>query len=119
MKTAIIIKGNPIFIDGNSNAEMFYSELKFFLESLGYSVSFDPGLPHTKPVDADLWVSHSWGSSRLQFAPINTKTIALGTKGGINHLEDKALEPGQIPGKSHYILSEQMKNEIKKTLNMH
>jgi len=118
MKTAVIIKGNPEFVNNNPQAGKFYDGLRTFLESLDYSVTFDPGLPHTKPVDADLWISHSWGSSRLPFAPKGTKTIALGTKGGINHPRDRALEPSQMPDEFHYILTAEMKDTIKEYLNL-
>ena len=113
MKTAVIIKGNPKFIEGNKDAERFYQDLKLFLMDLGYSVDFDAGEPHTVPLSADLWISHSRGSSRLKFAPHGTKTIALGTEGGINNPEDKTIFPGQVPEKAHYILTEDMKEKIK------
>jgi 8-oxo-dGTP diphosphatase/2-hydroxy-dATP diphosphatase len=113
MKTAVVIKGNPKFIEGNKDARAFYLDLKTFLEGLGYAVVFDRGEPYTTPPPADLWVGHSRGSDRLRFAPTATKTLALGVEGGINHSQDKALSPGEVPGIFHYLLTEDMKNEIK------
>jgi hypothetical protein len=116
MRTAIIIKGNPKFIEGNVSAENFYNDLRTFLEGLGYIVSFDDGESYTTPPEADLWIGHSRGSDRLRFAPKSTKTIALGIQGGINHPKDRAILPGQIPDEFHYILNDEMKNQIKLAL---
>lgn len=116
MKTAVIIKGNPKFIEGNKYADAFYNDLKDFLVMLGYEVDFDAGEPHTVPHKADLWISHSRGSDRLRFAPEGTKTIALGTEGGINNPDDHALKPGDVPEKAHYILTEEMKEKITQQL---
>ncbi len=115
-KSAIIIKGNSKFIEGNPLAEIFYQDIKKFLEGLGYQISFDSGEPYTTPPKADLWIGHSRGSDRLRFAPEGTKTVALGTLGGINHPEDHAMLSGHIPDKNHFILTDQMKKEILLTL---
>lgn len=115
---AVIVKGNPKFVENNPVADKFYNELADFIISLGYEVSFDAGEPYTQPPEADLWIGHSRGVDRLRFAPENTKTIALGVEGGINHPQDISLMPGQIPDEFHYILSEEMKNEIKKILGL-
>ncbi len=116
MKTAVIIKGNPKFVASNPDADRFYADLKAFLEGLGFSVSFDAGEPYTSPPAADLWIGHSRGSDRLQYAPAGTITVALGTLGGINHSDDNSLSPGQVPDISHYILTQEMKEEIKSVL---
>lgn len=113
MRSAIIIKGNSKFITDNPDANRFYDEVKCFLEERGYSVTFDSGEPYTSPAKADLWVGHSRGSDRLRFAPEGTKTIMLGTVGGINHPEDTSLSKGGIPDKAHYILTDKMKEKIK------
>ena len=65
-KTAVIIKGNPKFIDNNKDADSFYEEIKSFLEDLGFEVSFDKGEPYTSPDKADLWIGHSRGADRLR-----------------------------------------------------
>ena len=116
MKTAVIIKGNPKFVANNPDADRFYDDVKNFLEELGYSVTFDPGKEYTRPIDADLWISHSRGADRLRFAPEGTKTIMLGILGGINHPEDRSLVRGDIPEKWHYILTDEMKEKIKMEL---
>jgi|SRR3989338_9304631 len=115
---AVVIKGNPKFVENNSQADAFYKDLSDFLISLGYEVSFDEGEPYTQPQQADLWVGHSRGVDRLQFAPVHTKTVALGVKDGINHPKDKSLSPGQVPDEFHYILTEDMKEEIRQTLGL-
>jgi hypothetical protein len=116
MKSAVIIKGNPKFVEGNPDADRFYAELKSFLEELGYQATLDSGEPHTQPKPADVWIAHSRGVDRLRFAPPETITIALGTKGGINHPQDKSLKKGDVPDKYHYILTDEMREAIKKHL---
>ena len=113
---AVIIKGNPKFVENNRKADSFYKKLKTFLISLGYEVSLDKGEPYTEPIKADLWIGHSRGVDRLRFAPKHTKVIALGIEVGINHPKDTSLRAGDVPNKFHYILTEDMKKEIKKAL---
>lgn len=112
MKTAVIIKGNPKFVDGSRDADRFYNELKSFLESMGYTVSFDPGEPYTQPKAAAVWVGHSRGVDRLRFAPVGTVRIAIGTEDGINHPQDKSLRKGDTPDQYHYMLTDEMKEKI-------
>ncbi len=117
-RTAIIIKGNPKFINDNSDAERFYSEIHDFLERLGYEASFDAGEPHTIPPPADLWIGHSRGGDRLQFAPPETKTLLFGSgaPGAINHPDDNTTGkagPSEItPNLYHYIFTDEMKKTI-------
>lgn len=113
-KTAVIIKGNPKFIEGNPKAEQFYSDLADHLKSLGYKVSFDAGEDFTEPPKANLWVGHSRGVGRLQFAPSETKIIAMGSdkEGAINHPDDAAFHADNLPTDAHYELSADMKEEI-------
>ena len=113
---AVIIKGNSKFVEGNPLADSFYESLGEFFTSLGYEVSFDAGEPYTEPEVVDLWIGHSRGVDRLRFAPTGTKIIALGVEGGINHPEDISLSAGQIPNEFHYMLTEDMKNEIRRML---
>lgn len=117
MKTAIIIKGNPTFVSNNAEADAFYHALAEFLRALGFHVSFDPGEPYTSPKSADVWIGHSRGVDRLRFAPDGIITIALGTEGGINHPLDKSLRKGDVPDSYHYILTEEMKGEIRKRID--
>lgn len=112
---AIIIKGNPRYIEGNRYAEAFYRELESFLTGLGYEVSFDPGEPYTTPPPADLWVGHSRGAGRLKFAPKGTRTLALGTIEGVYHPEDASVNDFSIvPDKYHYMLTSEMKEALRK-----
>jgi GNAT superfamily N-acetyltransferase len=113
-KSAVIVMGNPKYIEGDSRADKFYAGLAKFVESKGYDVSFDPGTPHTSPKKADLWIGHSRGIDRLQYAPKGTVTIAMGSpdiKGSINHPLDRAAV-GKTPTKHHYMLSSPMKQEL-------
>jgi hypothetical protein len=118
-QTAVIVKGNPKFVINNSQADSFYTEIKKYLEDLGYNVSFDLGEPHSSPKKADLWVGHSRGNDRLRFAPEGTKTIFLGSsiKGAINHPQDNtkdAIGPSDtIPNNFHYVFTKEMKEAIK------
>lgn len=75
-RQAIIIKGNPKFTSSEICIS-FYKELEQILTHLGYSVSFDDGKPHTTPPIADLWIGHSRGCDRLQYAPKHTRTLAI------------------------------------------
>lgn len=76
----------------SSLADDFYRDLKERLEVLGWSVSFDEGLPYTVPSeDAQLWVAHSRGIDRLRFAPETVMTLALKTA-----LDEKGLSADEI-----------------------
>ena len=85
---AVIIKGNPKYIDNpkiKPLADKFYSEIKSILEQLGYIVNFDDGLSYTLPdTNAAVWIAHSRGISRLRYAPKNIVTIALDTADNYN-----------------------------------
>lgn len=115
-RTAVLITGNPKFIDNNPDAHSFYDSLEHFMVGKGYSVVRDAGEPHTRPPKADVWVGHSRGVDRFPYAPEGTLTIRVGAPGGINHPEDKAMEPGQVPNKSHFLLTEAMKKSISNEL---
>src|SRR3989344_6468645 len=133
-KTAVIIKGNPKLVEGNERANAFYESLKVFLESLDFEVSFDSGEPYTQPPHADVWIGHSRGSDRLRFALPEVITIGLGvpeSRGStdfpvVNHPKDEmaklVFQDGKIIKEEavqmfddsyHYILTEEMKEEIK------
>lgn len=111
MKKAVIIKGNPKYVEENNEAERFYAQIKKFLENLGYEVTMDPCLPHTLPPKANLWIGHSMGVFRLRFAPKGVKTLALGDNSprAINHPKDTATPPDRY----HYIFTKKMKDTIK------
>jgi hypothetical protein len=117
-KSAVIIKGNPKFITGNTVADQFYQDIKCFLENLDYEVTFDAGEPHTSPPNADLWIGHSRGVDRLQFAPKGTITVMFGTSrvGAVNHPDDNSqtgVYPSEVmPNKFHYVFNDEMKQAI-------
>lgn len=111
-KSAVIIKGNPKFISNNPKADAFYQQLRKHLEGLNYTVSDDPGEPYTEPPPANLWIGHSRGADRLRFAPKGVRTLALGSLGGVNHPNDTAMNPGDVPGDAHYELTPDMLEKI-------
>ena len=92
---AIIIKGNPKYIkipQIKPLANKFYNNIKLMLEQLGYIVKFDAGLPHTLPdINANVWIAHSRGIDRLQYAPKNIITIALDTKDSYDSEANKKI----------------------------
>ena len=116
--TAVIVKGNPFFIENNTLADDFYEEIKMFLEQLGYEVSFDRGMPYTQPKHADLWIGHSRGGDRLRFSSEDTETLIFGSphKGAINHPEDNSImyQPNSdmTPNNFHYKFTNEMKESI-------
>lgn len=87
---AIIVKGNPKYINDPKISKManyFYDDIKNRLELLGYNVEFDEGKAYASPSEkASVWIGHSMGIDRLQYAPKNIKTIALITKDNLEHL---------------------------------
>lgn len=104
---AIIIKGNPKYLDDpkvSAMAKRFYSSIRKILVNKGYRVEYDPGEPMTSPKDgASVWIGHSRGIDRLRFAPRGVKTIALTTNDThSSHLDNDRT--GHDP--AHYELSE-------------
>jgi 8-oxo-dGTP pyrophosphatase MutT (NUDIX family) len=115
-RKAVVITGNPDFISGNPAARKFYSELAELLKQRKYEVEFDAGKDHTTPDGGDVWIGHSRGADRLQYAPEGVETIALGAPGGLNHGRDKAALQNAIPGKSHFQLTRKMRAELLNSL---
>jgi superfamily II DNA or RNA helicase len=117
--TAVIIRGNPKFVANNAAAEAFYAKLQKHMEQQGYEVTQDAGEPHTVPAAANVWLGHSRGVDRFRFAPDGTRTIGLGAPGGINHPDDTAMEPGDVPTAAHYKLTPAMIKALKEQLQKH
>jgi hypothetical protein len=120
-KTAIIITGNEKIIKSepwSSLADSFYNDIKTYLEKLDFTVSFDPGRDFTVPATADAWLAHSKGIGRLGFAPEGTVTISIGSHrpGSINHPRDEALKKGGRLTKYHFLLTDEMRQEIYRVL---
>jgi len=90
---AVIIKGNPKYLDKKEIkpiADEFYKTVKNLLEEQGFHVTFDSGEDFTKPdIAAKVWVAHSRGIGRLQYAPDHIKTVALDTKNGKDGTDPK------------------------------
>jgi hypothetical protein len=100
---AVIIKGNPKYIDDPKNkplATEFYNEIKQLLVARGFRVTFSSGAAYSTPnLTAKAWIAHSRGIDRLQYTPKTVQTIALQT---MDHL--KPYKNGDDP--LHYQLSE-------------
>lgn len=107
-KLAVIVKGNPKYLnnlDVKPLADKFYSKIEQILRDKGYEVEMDPGKPYTMPDEtASVWIGHSRGIDRLEFAPKGVKTIELQTQ---DH--DKTFDSNDQRGTdpSHYELSDQ------------
>jgi hypothetical protein len=105
---AVIVTGNPKYIEMPSikpMADKFYGQIKQMLEARGFEVKFDPGAEYTSPDEnAAVWIAHSRGIDRLQYAPPGVKTIALQTKDHVNQYnshDERGIDP------LHYQLSQQ------------
>jgi hypothetical protein len=78
---AVIVKGNPKYIDNNPLADNFYADVKQRLEAKGYRVEFDAGADFTEPdQSAVLVVGHSRGAGRLKYANPKATTFELVTE---------------------------------------
>jgi hypothetical protein len=90
-------------------ATAFYSDLSSLLKGKGYDVAFDDGAPMTSPNEAaDVWIGHSRGIDRLQYAPARIATIALETAGldSMIWYADESSRDRRGRDPRHYQLSE-------------
>lgn len=119
-KVAVVIKGNPFYIDDDVNAFLFYGSLGDYLCSIGYAVVrfFDAGTAVGFLPAADIYIGHSMGIESLAGLSKKDKKIKLGVKDGIYHQDDNCI--GKVgrpkkdfrPNKFHYILTDEMKEAI-------
>ncbi len=104
---AIIIKGNPKYINDPKISAMaiaFYLEIKRLLVAKGFRVTFNSGTAYTTPkLTAKVWIAHSRGIDRLQYAPASVQTIALRTRDRGSDGYKTKDEPAHDP--LHYQLS--------------
>ena len=81
---AVIVQGNPKYLNEPSVAivaQNFYNSIKSRLEAKGFEVILDAGEPYTlPPSEAQVWLGHSRGQDRLDYAPEHIQTIYLKTK---------------------------------------
>lgn len=127
--TAVIVKGNPKFIKESKIAHLFYDEIKEYLESSGYEVSFDVGKAYTTPKKADLWIGHSKGVDRLShYDKDDIKLLGFGALPEktdnsniifVNHPKDEKYlrnclknNKYDTPIDEHYIFTNEMKKAI-------
>lgn len=75
--TALIITGNPKFLEGNKSAEQFYSQIENYLIQQGYKVDVQSSSDTIPPKQADLLIGHSNGLRKLNHAT-NGKLLAFG-----------------------------------------
>jgi len=103
---AVIIKGNEKYITDKTikpMADKFYNEIKKLLEAKGYAVEFDRGLAYTSPRgDATVWLGHSMGADRLQYAPKGIITLEIES---LSHTNDPKLYDKNGRDPKHYQLS--------------
>ena len=105
-RVAIIIKGNPKYINDpkiKAIANSFYAEIKTILVDNGFKVEFDVGAAYTRPrVGAMVWIGHSRGVDRFQYAEEGVITVPLQT---LDHGKkyNSPDEQGRDP--DHYKLS--------------
>jgi len=87
--SAVIIKGNPERITKNTYKGI-YEDVKKILEEMNIDVFFNEGRPHTTPPAADIWIGHSRGVDRLQYASKDILTIKLGSydTDALNHPDE-------------------------------
>lgn len=113
-RSAVLVTGNPKFIRDNPKAEAFYASLEKHLQGAGFRTSRDPGEPHTMPQPADLWIGHSRGAGRFEYAPATQKYLSFGSSrpGSINHPGDTAMQPGDTPTDEHYVVTPEMRTAI-------
>jgi hypothetical protein len=109
-QSAILIKGNPAYTN-TPQAKKFYNEILQMVREKNYTVKAVDPKDYTLPPKADLWIGHSRGTERLTYADKQTKTVALGSHGGINHPLDNALRSG-VPDMFHFTLTKEMRKAI-------
>lgn len=125
--TAVIIKGNTKRITPQIYKGI-YEDLKKILEEMNIQVSLSESEPYTTPPFADIWIAHSRGVDRLQFAPKKTLTIKMGSpdKDALNHPEEiTSLNPEEFDKLTdeqkskhlvlHPMVAQKIKNKIEKT----
>lgn len=119
---AVIIKGNAKYIT-TERAKAYYREIEDFLVSLGVDVEFDDGADYTCPPQADFYVAHSKGCSRIRCfkgGPKEKDFLMFGDPNGYIHPDDlkwqKANPPkeGQFnpPPREHYMFIDSQKKAI-------
>lgn len=124
---AIIIKGNPKYIN-NSLASSYYKEIEKFLKDNGVEeVQYDAGEALTIPDEnADLYIGHSRGTSRKQFmSPAKQKVFLMfGVPEGIIDPVDLkwstevwVKDTNEQPPKEHFVFIEKQKEAIIKLIN--
>jgi len=107
--SAVLIKGNPVHFPSDGTADRFYQKIRQHLASRGYSVSDHDGSDHSEPPLANVWVGHSRGAGRFDYAPPGVLTIPIGSHraGAINHPDDKSFSGGPV-GPAHFIFDSAM-----------
>jgi hypothetical protein len=112
--SAVIVKGNPKYITDNPEADEFYEALAALLKEQGYETSFDAGEPYTSPDEnASLWVGHSRGQDRLQYAPEGIRTVAVDPYQDWQWEGPGGLPEGQLPPSEHYQITDALREALK------
>lgn len=127
MFKAIIIKGNPKYIN-NDLARKYYKDIQSFLIKHGVTqVEFDNGDAYTIPIlDADLYIAHSRGCSRYNFMPKEKQKVflKLGVPDGIIDPIDLKWQnevwfkdTDEQPPKEHFVFNSKQKESVLKLIN--
>lgn len=111
---AVIIKGNPRYLEDpkvSKQARAFYKEIKEILVERGYKVKTNAGEEFTTPDEnAAVWIGHSRGIDRLQYAPKGVKTIELQT---LSHGRFYPTKAAEGLSEEHYKLSWHDRKQLK------
>lgn len=124
---AIIIKGNPKYIN-NDLARKYYKSIEEFLKDNGVSnVEFDDGKEYTRPkLNADIYIAHSRGCSRYDFMPKDKQKVFLKLgvpEGIIDPIDLKwqqevwTKDTDIQPPNEHFIFSLEQKEAVLKLIN--
>lgn len=119
---AIIIKGNPKYIN-NDIARKYYKDIELFLKNNGVkTVEFNDGKAYTIPkLDADIYIGHSRGCDRYEHLPKDKQKVFLkfGVPDGIIDPADLkwqqevwTKDTDQQPPKEHFIFIDAQKTAI-------
>lgn len=126
--SAVIIKGNPKYIDNNPLATQYYQAVETYLKQLGVNdIAYDAGADYTCPrKDADLYIAHSRGCSRIRcFEDLKDPApfVMLGDARGVIHPKDAhwqahvwTSDTAALPPHEHYEFFSEQRAAVKQAV---
>jgi hypothetical protein len=122
----VILERSAVIVHGNSKYEHkaikhnTYDEIEKALKQAGINkVYHDPGKEFTEPRKADVWVGFSKGGDRLRFGDKSVLKISINdtaSEHSVVNPDDKLTcdigKPNCNPAKSHFIITDEMKNKL-------